>query len=585
MKINRGSDSIKKKVFLIVIVVASVFFVIQALVYFGVFKSSIEKQEQFYAVKVAAKVSNIIDKVNDEVVSLCIDWSAWDSMYNAVVNGWTKKFEAEAFPPNSSFLFDINFVGILKNHKYLFFRNYKSGLKKQTNKEFFLPCEIMDRLVKKAEKETFDTFVDTSEGIMFVCVSRITTSDGNKESDGYLVMARFMSDFIWDKISNIILEDISFIRDKDFLKKQKFKLVEFHKIYLRKHGKHMSIVFDLSDFEGNVLGFVKIEIRRQIFTFFYKSTMYSVIITLITFLFLMVILTVFFEKTVLSRIRTLSEKMNTVELGKEPDLDLELGEDEIGVLEKNFVNMVQRINSQEKEKDEMMEKLAFFKNMATAGKITYHIIHEINNPIRVIKNCLYALENDKENYQEYYDLLKKEVNRLAYITQEMLDFSSSKRLVMEKIDISFLIKDVVKTVKTAYRDSQVEIDTVFLKKDRKLITKGDLNKLKQVFINIIRNGLEACQFKSPITISVDVDQNNDRVVISVCDLGEGIEQAKIERLFEPFYSNKEKGLGLGLSIAYNIIRNHNGLINVKPNKPKGTCFEIILPLIGDENET
>ncbi len=580
MRLLSKLHSLKQKVLLIFVATVCIFFITQGIVYFGVYKIFIEKQEQFYAVKIAVKVQNIIKKVNNEVESLCIDWSAWDSMYKAVTKGWSESFESEAFPPGSSFLFDINFVGILKGKNYIFSRSYKSGLKDNFVSNFQLPVELIEKLEKEVNDEPFSAFVKTPEGILFVCINRITTSDGSRMSDGYLIMGRFMSDFIWKKISDIILEDISFIEDPDFVKDKGYSFVKFHKIWLKKFKNHMCIVFDLKDMENRTLGYIEIDTKREISAYFYKSTIFSSFLTLGIFLILIFILIVFFEKTLVSRIKNLADAMNSVELGKPIETDFTFNNDEIGLLEKSFTNMVERIYKQEKEREEMQEKLSFFQNMVTAGKITYQIIHEINNPVRVIKNCLYAMENDKnsKNYNEYYDLLKKEINRLSQITQEMLDFSTVPKLFKEDIDISFLIKDIIKSIKTAYRDRNVEINVSFLKKDRILIVKGDANKLKQVFINIIRNGLEASGFEYPINIVVDLDKDLNNVIISICDQGEGIEHTKVERLFEPFYSNKEKGLGLGLSIAYNIIRNHNGFINVKPNKPKGACFEIILPL-------
>lgn len=585
MGIDLREGSLKRKVFFIFFVAIIIFFIAEGIVYFGVFKGAIEKQEQFYAVKMAAKVNNIIVRVNNEVLSLCLDWSAWDSMYNAVTEGWTKSFEAEAFPPNSSFLFDINFVAILKGKDYVFSRVYNSGLLIDISPDFRLPESLIKQLIRNAESKPFDTFVKTSKGIMFVCINRITTSDGKKVSDGYLVMARFMSNSIWQKISDIILEDISFVTDNNYAEKNQYFLIVFHDVYLKKQGKFMNVVFPLNGFHNEVLGFVKIKIKREIFAFFYKSTIYSALITIGVFIFLVFLLILFFEKTLIRRIKFLAETINSIELGKKINASFGFHNDEIGVLEKSLVNMVNRISKQEKEREEMQQKLSFLKNMVTAGKVTYHIIHEINNPIRVIKNCLYAIENDRENQEEYYELLKKEINRLSYITQEMLDFSSSNRMLKEDIDLSFLIKDIIKTVKTAYRDKHIDINVVFHRKDVKLKIKGDSNKLKQVFINIIKNGLEASNFEKPIKLFVDLDNTKKNVIVSICDLGDGIDEAKVEKLFEPFHTDKDKGLGLGLSIAYNIIRNHKGLINVKPNKPKGACFEIVLPLKEDGDET
>nr|WP_276209713.1 HAMP domain-containing sensor histidine kinase [Bacillus mesophilus] len=141
-------------------------------------------------------------------------------------------------------------------------------------------------------------------------------------------------------------------------------------------------------------------------------------------------------------------------------------------------------------------------------------------------------------------------------------------------EIASILDEVISILNTQALLTNVEI--AFTKRTEGLFIKGDSNQIKQVFINLIKNAIEA--LASGGQIEIDLLEEGSNVVIYVKDNGEGIPEDKIAELGQPFYSTKEEGTGLGLMVSFNIIQNHHGSINVKSAPTKGTTFEIKIPM-------
>ncbi|MGM0876497.1 MAG: ATP-binding protein [Bacillota bacterium] len=143
-------------------------------------------------------------------------------------------------------------------------------------------------------------------------------------------------------------------------------------------------------------------------------------------------------------------------------------------------------------------------------------------------------------------------------------------------DIQNILQNIIAVVDTKAIMNKVQI-CLMCGQDIPLV-ECDQNQLKQVFINILQNAIEAMPGGGIISIIVK-KENSDKVQISFIDQGCGISEERISKLGEPFYSNKEKGTGLGLMISYKIIEEHQGRINVKSKVGQGTTFNVFLPIL------
>jgi len=205
------------------------------------------------------------------------------------------------------------------------------------------------------------------------------------------------------------------------------------------------------------------------------------------------------------------------------------------------------------------------------------IAHEIRNPLSSIKGASNLLANELKNLnqpklQGYHTIIIEEIERLNNILTNFQDLT--KPLTVEKDSIS--INEVIqKTVKLA------EMGTPSLEMRLELsgklpIVQADASFLKQVFLNLIKNATEACGPGGELEIKTASDP--PWIKISFSDNGPGIPPELVNRIFEPFFTTKSRGMGVGLAICQRIIQAHNGRIEVNNRLPKGTQFNIFLPV-------
>jgi two-component system sensor kinase FixL len=227
------------------------------------------------------------------------------------------------------------------------------------------------------------------------------------------------------------------------------------------------------------------------------------------------------------------------------------------------------------EHRELEKKLLQSERLAAVGQAVAHVAHEIKNPLMIIggfTNHIGKSLNDHRDLQKL-EMILDEVRRLERLVANLGDFTKEYRLVRRPADINSVLKDVLEIMVGVYPPEKYRFHQ-FLAQDIGEIT-CDPDKLKQVFINIISNGLEAMADGGSITVSTRGSPAGIEVRIS--DEGVGIPEEDLEHIFEPFYTTRERGSGLGLSISYKIIEAHNGDISAVSRPGQGTLFTIRLP--------
>ncbi|RPI51546.1 MAG: hypothetical protein EHM49_06990 [Deltaproteobacteria bacterium] len=171
-------------------------------------------------------------------------------------------------------------------------------------------------------------------------------------------------------------------------------------------------------------------------------------------------------------------------------------------------------------------------------------------------------------------MIRDEIRRLDNIIEEFLSISRSRRLKFNRHDLSELLEQIVLVARDEAESKGIKIKTRW--QESPLMVSMDQDKIKQAIFNIINNALESISGEGSVTVSVE-RKSKDSVSIKVSDMGSGLSPDEIEHIFDLDYTTKDKGLGLGLALAHEIIQGHGGEIHVTSQPGEGTTFEIILP--------
>jgi signal transduction histidine kinase/HAMP domain-containing protein len=239
--------------------------------------------------------------------------------------------------------------------------------------------------------------------------------------------------------------------------------------------------------------------------------------------------------------------------------------------------LYENLRLQMRELREAQEQLVQAAKLAAIGELASNVAHEINNPLTSILGYaeLIKEENNVEHIMGDLEIITNESLRAREIVQQLLEFARKKKPDMKELDANSVLKEVISVMNVQLKDKKIEIRGEY--SELPLIT-GDQNQLKQVFLNIINNAVDALPGgRGEITVRTHFDDSY--AVIEIRDTGPGIAADVLPRIFEPFFTTKkEKGTGLGLPISFKIIQSHNGKIEVQSKKGEGTVFSICLPL-------
>jgi signal transduction histidine kinase len=230
---------------------------------------------------------------------------------------------------------------------------------------------------------------------------------------------------------------------------------------------------------------------------------------------------------------------------------------------------------------ETQEELVKSERLAATGKLTAQLSHEINNPVHNIQSCLEtALERADKNTdnRELIEVALEEATRMSRLTRQMLNFyrTTMNDDIFEYNDLTEIVRQTVKITKETLDKNTIVCHTDFTKTPLPVYCSSE--KLKQVFFNIILNAKDAMIGGGDLFISTECNNRNARVLFR--DTGIGIPNENLHRIFDAFYTTKSevKGVGLGLSVSYGIIQQHNGSIEVVSSSGNGTTFIVSLPL-------
>jgi len=239
--------------------------------------------------------------------------------------------------------------------------------------------------------------------------------------------------------------------------------------------------------------------------------------------------------------------------------------------------------------EETHAKLIHKDKMASLGKLSASVVHEINNPIAGILNLIILIKRivsedsvgkkEIDQFSKYLNLMETETRRTGRIVSNLLAFSRQSKMEPQQVNINELIEQTLILNSNLLKINGVKVEKLLSPDLPDLV--GSQDQLQQVIMNIVSNAAEAVEATGGGSLKIGTRHSltDDKILIRFKDTGIGIPRENLSKLFEPFFTTKKKGkgVGLGLSVAYGIIREHGGTINVDISEDKGTTFELELP--------
>ncbi|MFH1991425.1 MAG: ATP-binding protein [Pseudomonadota bacterium] len=251
-----------------------------------------------------------------------------------------------------------------------------------------------------------------------------------------------------------------------------------------------------------------------------------------------------------------------------------------------FESLVTSLNNMIKELNKRSEELIQAKKLASLGRLTSGVAHELNNPLNNISTSVQILleefgQGDPEYQKELLIGAEKQVDRARNIVKALLEFSRERTLKVKTVNFIDLVDEAVKSIKRELpANVKLELDV-----PADIQANLDPDRIQRVLINLILNALQAVGDEGTLKITASKEENQQEFSFEVQDTGCGIAKENITRIFDPFFSTKDvgKGSGLGLSIVYGIIEQHGGWIKVTSEEGEGATFTVFLPTGGQSS--
>jgi two-component system, NtrC family, sensor kinase len=306
-----------------------------------------------------------------------------------------------------------------------------------------------------------------------------------------------------------------------------------------------------------------------------------------------------FSSMITNPLKIIARQASELDLGSpeeheviKPDPAVSFGDrfkikDEIDDLVLRFNDMKHRLWLAHKELKEAQSSLVHAEKMGAIGTLVAGICHSINNPIAGLRNCIVRISKAPGNVaqnQQYLPIMSEAVENAETILNELLLFSRKEEVKFEPFDLHEIVDTVISLLGFAMEVGRISFTKKFSPNIPLIF--GSANQMEQVVLNIVKNGIDAIKERKLSEpglmgeITFTLSATGENVILEISDNGTGVEESKLKKMFDPFYTTKKKGegTGLGLSISYNIIQYHRGKINAFINESHGLTFSISLPV-------
>jgi len=325
--------------------------------------------------------------------------------------------------------------------------------------------------------------------------------------------------------------------------------------------------------DKRILGYIVISytiknLNRLVQKLFVHSLFLAVVISC-------VIGVIVYFSVVVSFVKPFKELLRSISRVANGDLDFSVpvkGMLELRELAQNFSTMVASLKKHMRLLKDVHAEMLYQKSLAEIGKVAFVVAHEVKNPLGIIKGGLDIIkkkEVDEKTKQDMIAYIEDEINRLDKFIKEFLYVSRPKQPELRRINLANFLDKIRQKIAIEYPKKNLECQV-----DNNLELHTDASLLERILINLIKNAFEADADK----VEIVVRPHKEKVKIEVKDNGKGISQAEKEKVFDAFYTTKEKGTGLGLVFVAQAVYVLKGKIEVRDNLPTGSIFVIYLPL-------
>lgn len=583
--------SLKNKLTYLLILCGIIFIVFFFSAFNLIIRPSLEEQKLIFIETLQTKI-NIALNLEIKEIPIITNWADWESMINYLDHP-SSQFETEVFPDNLFAEESMEFVVIsnFERDDILFAKAYKE--KTVYSMRSLQIREEINRIkynIRQNPDVSHNEILNTGIGpVMIVAQPIYSYTEPVKKIKGILVMGRFIQQKMLTRISRNIVVTVH------LMSLNQNQLYDF---YARKmHGKELhyeevkdklNVYYLLKDIHDKPAAVLFISNDNELFNIVRQRSIVFLLITLISIIILGSLLYFAIETQIVKRVMAISTGMKKIEglkdLSKRIDDDLK--HDELSYLVTNFNSMLDKLEQERVKRETAERAMITHSKLASIGRLTSSIAHEVNNPLLAISNSIQVIKkisrSKSELFQEALEISESEISRIREIIASLLDFH---RLEKEEYSQLNAVEIVQKSLDVLRWSKKMGDTKVIQKVENDCWVYGSPVKLKQVFINFILNAVEAMEFENngkPGLLQIEVrnctSADSKTVEIHFIDNGPGIPEEVSGHMFEPFVSTKGvKGVGLGLYVSYKIIRNHNGEIIYYDKYKDGTHFIIKLP--------
>ena len=232
------------------------------------------------------------------------------------------------------------------------------------------------------------------------------------------------------------------------------------------------------------------------------------------------------------------------------------------------------------ERLRLEEQLNEAQRLASLGKMVAAVSHEIKNPLGIVRSTAEILGNRISKVapgnEHLAHIIVEETSRLDAIVREFLDFARPQEAKLAPCSLNAIIERLLRFMEPEFKQKSVIVRTELAADLPEIFM--DSEQIYQVVFNIVFNAIQAMPYGGDIVLRTRMDQDQTLAILEITDTGIGIPPEKIEQIFTPFYTDKNRGTGLGLTIAKNIVEKHQGTIGVASSPDEGSTFSVILPI-------
>lgn len=332
--------------------------------------------------------------------------------------------------------------------------------------------------------------------------------------------------------------------------------------------------------DGSQLGFVHLDMRLEDYSQFLKDNHRRRLITTFIIFGVGIGLSIFLSIKYTKPIEEVVQAAKQVASGDLSETLPDDRKDEIGDLTRSFNEMVEKLRHQR----ELEERLRQAEQLSVLGQMASGIAHEIRNPLNLINLSIDHLKSQFSNWdeskrrdsEEIISNVKVEIYRLNQMIENFLKYGKPLRLHYSEVYVEALLQEVLALARHKATEQQVEI--ILAGNSELTKVEVDPEQIKTCFLNIILNAIQSMPLGGKLEIRIDRDPPGACLVICFKDSGGGISEEDMKKIFEPYFTTKKLGIGLGLALTKKIIEEHGGLIRVRSQLQLGTEVEIQLPV-------